>query len=293
MRCPHLNSYFEILHYSCSVNLVGGIIFDQVSILSRFLIVIVTFLLSQQAFANEPIIIHQTFLTERLDADGTKGYNKYLAGILKHYEGEVKLDISPIKRSARRFAKDPSSCLFPSNIRALRTATPELKDAELIKSLPVDYVSFNVYVPTGQNVPTRLEDLNGMRLGHASGSVGPNLLKGKNLDVSFLRVTTDEQLVKILVSGRVDAILGFHPDVAITFNRLEQVDLIYSPQLTLFKVPVSIICHPNKKTTSFISYMDQAIISLNKSGKAKKHLGVYSEVIPLEQLLGTGATASF
>ncbi|MTI11093.1 type 2 periplasmic-binding domain-containing protein [Curvivirga aplysinae] len=223
------------------------------------------------------VILHLYELDDRLTPEEDRGYNLYLKDLLNRFEGEIEKKYAPIKRNSTNFIRDFSSCAFPANIRAIAARYPEASEMGLLSSKAVDAISVYVYVPRGIEPPHSIDELKDLPIGHVIGNVAAGLIQDKAPYLHAAR--NNENLMKMLKAGRIEAIIGFHPDIAIAFDDLGYHDLIHSTRLTLFKATGHFVCHDTPENRRFISYVDQVIPILAQDGRAQEYLGRHAEII--------------
>jgi ABC-type amino acid transport substrate-binding protein len=254
---------------------------------SKQLLAILAFFLSVGASAapvtnnklSEPAQqIYGVSLEYRLQEKGSTQYN----ALLMHMEQlglKFNLTIRPLTRVIRGF-KNHKGCMFPSSRSAMdEYTTPQYKHLSLIESYSVDYISLRVFTNTGDEKIARLEQLTGKRVGLWLGYDPNTFLKGIN---ATIEITPSEKIrIKMLAAGRVDAIIGFTPDVMLAADALNVPLPHYDDALALFQnVGASLVCHDTPTNRVFITKFNRILGSLKKTGKLKEILGRHAQFAP-------------
>lgn len=227
--------------------------------------------------AHAEMILRLYDLPERLTKDENHGYNFYLKELLKEYPHKIDKRYAPIRRNTLEFLRGEEGCIFPANMKSIQATRPQAQNMQVLVSKPVDMVSVYVYVKQGQEIPTKMSDLKDKNIGHLMGDVAPALVRGTSINLHA--PPNKKSLLKMLENERIDGIMGFHPDMAISFDKLGYYDLVYSSELALLKLPTHFICYDTPETQEFIDYLDQGIVLMAKDGRAKKYLSRHAEII--------------
>ena len=251
--------------------------FSKMIVISSF----VTFMATTPyaVLANEPVKVFSIYLKERLSFDGTLGYNKVLSYVLQDLSAQVQEQISPLPRSSKLFKFTPGSCLYPANENAWRAHKLNRMNVPLISSLPIDIVSVRAYTPKEQNKIEKKEDLYGMRVGHLIGSAAKAVL-GEEDKIGYYGITSEEKLFIMLEKGRLNALLGFHPDALMTQERLGLNEAHFSNHYSVFEVSVSLLCRDTASNRRLIDSVNKRIIEARFSGKLQEYLGRHAILAP-------------
>lgn len=242
-------------------------------------IAILLFLNTNTVNAVEPVKIFSIYLKERLSFDQTQGYNKVLKYILQDTYNQFSETIAPLPRASKLFEFTQDACLYPANERIWRSHKPERAKHALISSYPIDLVSVRAYTPVGRPKIRHKTDLYGLRVGHLIGSAGKAIL-GEPEKISYYGVTSEENLFVMLEKGRLDALLGFHPDVLMLQERLGFNEADFALDYSVFKVPTAILCHDNARNRELISRINQQILKAHTHGVLQKLLGEHAILVP-------------
>ncbi|MEH6404715.1 MAG: transporter substrate-binding domain-containing protein [Sneathiella sp.] len=187
-----------------------------------------------------------------------------------------------LRRSSHDFSNDRSSCVFPSAIHALRRVHKQkLAALPLFASSPIDYVSIRLYTKKTDPVISSKDQLKGKVVGHLLGSIGTTLLDEK--DVTIQLVSDKPLLLKMLFAGRLDVVMGHHPDIPMAIERLGLDDVYYDPIITVYRTPVHIVCHKFKEVDDLLDKINFRIREVRANGMAQKILSKYAEIVPLSE----------
>ncbi|WP_196160342.1 hypothetical protein [Reinekea sp. G2M2-21] len=238
---------------------------------SSWFVFLLTVWWASYSVANEPVLGLE--LEYRLRIDNSAHYN-HLWQRLESMGLSRSLSVVPLKRAFRDFSKEKDSCIFPTSITALTTSFPEYSTDELIASTPVDYVSLKVFTRPDEEVVSDLRQLNGKRVAIWNGLDPDIFLNGLDVEVES---TVDEGVrLKMLYSGRVDAILGFVPDTLIASDFLGIERPNAEGAFTYFAGNgISMVCFDSESNRAFVAQFNQLINLLREKGELRRVLGPY------------------
>lgn len=226
------------------------------------------------ARADEDVTLYLNQLPHRLVFGSGHQYDGFLAELLAEIGFKVSPQPGPLVRSKTRFLQDTNSCLFPTNIRALRVG----KKAEtLLPSEQVDVVSLRLYTRGKRPGNVEIGDFAPERVGYIRGSGAVQPL-GSNAD-RFLPIDSEEQLIRMLELNRIDAFLGHHPDTALALEELSKPDALHVSPLPVknLRFRVTFICHDNEAGRRFIAAVNPLILKMRLDGRLRTILGPHAE----------------
>jgi len=173
---------------------------------------------------------------------------------------KISLTIKPTKRIQQDFRNGKLTGYFP----ALTESVPE----KSLKSPPI--ISKYVLVFSREKVINRPDQLEGKRVGIVAGySYGLNLTSNKKIE--FVRVNTEEQGVKMLVNGRIYALLG---DVASTYSEIkkqgQEKNLKYDLKDHINVLDAHIVFQGTKEGKYWHRKISEALLLMKKEGVLQK-----------------------
>lgn len=226
--------------------------------------------------ASEKISIYAIALEYRLREDGNAQYNKLLSRIIE-LGVEFNLIVRPFKRVFRDFDKH-SGCMFPVSLNTIATTAPQYKTLKLIASEAIDRVSLRVFTRTKEEKISKMEQLNGKKIGLWNGFDPKIFLKGIEASVE---VTPNEEVrVKMLNAKRIDVILGHIPDVILVAEELGLPLPYYDENLAIYHGEgAAVVCHDNAANRQFISKFNDALMQLKKTGELRNILGPHVDIV--------------
>jgi len=223
-----------------------------------------------------PVQVYAIALDYRLSEDGTKHYNRLLKAFSERGL-DFKVLVRSLKRSQISLKGDVESCLFPATINAMVTNDKALENVSLIASDSIDQVSLRVLTDSSKERITGIDQLAGKRIAILNG-LNPDLLLG-DIDAD-VEPTPDEYVrLKMLNAGRLDAVLGFTPDILLAAEDLGLPVPHYSEDLALFKDEgASMVCHDTELNRAFVSQFNRILKDLKASGDLQRILGKYAVI---------------
>ena len=244
-------------------------------------------LLALRAIASDQIDLTQTQtkpviygynLEYRLKKNGSTQYNA-LFNELSDNGLIFNLKVTPVKRAARAFTSpDDTSCMFPASKNVVTQHRPDL-ESFIISSKPVDIVSLRVFTKFDSPVVKDMTELEGKTVAIWNGLDPDVMLAGMNIKVESTR--SEPIRVKMLYANRLDAILGFTPDVVLAAQQLGLPDPHFHHELALLRdVGASLVCKKSYQNEKLINDFDNLIDKFKKSGKLREILGPHTEIAP-------------
>ncbi|MGV2975565.1 hypothetical protein AB1P65_08920 [Roseibium alexandrii] len=234
--------------------------------------------------------LHLIYLPHRLTETSNKQYDRLLDEIFTGTELTVAREASPMKRALTLFLSDRNSCLFPISVKALHAvAEPDA----IVSSDLIDIVSLRLYTPTGDagKAFTSVDDFDPRRVGYIAGSGTVQGLGPKH--ELFVPIPSEEQLIRMLELGRLDAFLGHHPDTALALEDLDRPGLLRVSPITVSNVrfPISFVCHDTADGKRFIEGVNERIRQLHQDGDIRRVLGPHAN-LPTDAEDAIGAQVS-
>ncbi|MCK7612482.1 hypothetical protein [Roseibium sediminicola] len=227
------------------------------------------------AFAADDITLYLNQLPHRLMQGSGKQYDLFLEEILADSPMKISLEPAPLTRSKTSFLGDEKSCLFPTNLRAMRVSDDVAN--RLVTSEQVDIVSLRLYTAGKASPDARIADFEPERVGYIRGSGAIHAL-GKNAD-RFVPIESEEQLIRMVELGRIDAFVGHHPDTALALDQLNMPDALHVSPLNFMNLrfPVTFICHDNAVGHRFLNAVNPRILDMRLNGRLREILGPHAE----------------
>ncbi|WP_281557057.1 transporter substrate-binding domain-containing protein [Thalassomonas sp. RHCl1] len=194
--------------------------------------------------------------------DGSGAYQKLLAVLSQNAKLSYKINMLPINRAQLAFAENSQSCLLSGagsldNIRH-----------QYISSLPLGFIRLHLFNLPGKTKLTSFADLSADNT--LGGLIGLKKLYDKLLpeELEIELVNNDEQNLKKLRLGRIDAVLAFLPD----FRRY-QAQLQYSPEFVLYQSYDSVFCHDTASNRLYIETLNRALEQITADNRYRKIMG--------------------
>lgn len=213
-------------------------------------------------------------LDYRLTEAGMGHYDRLLA----YLQEGLGLDVSvqPLIRSHQSFQGSRKACLFPSAIAPLVRMYPGMKRFPLVAGNNIDYVSLRVFSHPDKRKINEVGELKGLKLAFWNGLSPDQLLEG--VAVTLEPTSGESVRVKMLDAGRIDAILGFMPDVYLAAEQLGLRKPKYNENLSILKNGVTLVCHDNPENRALIAEFNRLLRHLKRSGRLRGMLGPYAEI---------------
>ncbi|MBU2885296.1 transporter substrate-binding domain-containing protein [Gilvimarinus agarilyticus] len=182
-------------------------------------------------------------------------------------DADLKLNIivTPAKRATRFFIQGEIDIFLPALEGMI---SPEHR---VIKSQETIYTKEDfVFTRRGTPLLSSMSDLAGKRIGITRGyPYTPALLNNKSLKLELS--SSDEQSVKMLVRGRVDAIVVEEHSGRQAFKNTGQLDQMqYNPEQQLSQMPVYIAYQDTDRGHQLAKLIDKTLRELKSDGSFAK-----------------------
>ncbi|SDE24507.1 substrate-binding periplasmic protein [Kordiimonas lacus] len=224
----------------------------------------------------------------RLEQDGTGHYADVVHAVLAETDTEAKFVIMPVLRAVRTFADGGSICLLPAAFERWKHKFPYLTREDIIESEPIDYVTAHIVTRPGDPAIVKLDELEGKRISVWVGLTIDAFLS--DIDVEIIRAESEESSIKLLMSGRVDAIWNWVPDAYILYERLGYGTPNLVESEPIFGAAAHFLCRRTPATEALMSDIDPAIRMMRKDGRLKDIMGQHTRVVGVDVPLNMAET---
>ncbi|MBL4906503.1 MAG: transporter substrate-binding domain-containing protein, partial [Sneathiella sp.] len=176
-------------------------------ILSLFCILILT----SSPLQADQLKIAGTEIPGLLDVDGKGPYNILFDAIAADSGLDIKLYPMPLARSVYAYNSGNYDGFFP--------ATISLVQIKSLETIPFNRVKALIFTAPGTLPIRSIEEIKGLSVGILRSFTYPDIIKKASFNA--LLVKNEEQSIKMLLRGRLDAFFGLVPDVYLALQKLE------------------------------------------------------------------------
>lgn len=187
------------------------------------------------------------FISEKASQKGL--YNDFLDAL-----PEQRLIFMPPSRIEVEFNKQYIDCIFPASSKGMGD-TSGLIESSVVKDI-VAYV-FSV----DEKWLERRQPAIAIRRGFDYGNVR------ESLNAQYVELSSDLDSIKMLASGRVDAIIGYLPEITAATALLGIPLLHYDVGKPLYIQKDAMVCHDKPSTREYIAQVNAVIAQWRQSGK--------------------------
>jgi hypothetical protein len=182
------------------------------------------------------------------DAD-TKGlYNQ----VLDSMQGIKVLYLPPV-RAEKMFHGNALDCLFPASAQGINTKQP------LLQSKPVSTVNAYFFtLGSYQDTQSLLYKTVALRRGFSYGNIR------KKLQGKVIELDSDIASLKFLSLGRVDAVIGYLPDIQAASMMPEISMPFFVQSLPVYTSEDAFVCYQNEETLVFIERVNRHLAKIKK-----------------------------
>lgn len=244
-----------------------------------FVFAIVLLMMASISAVQAAPAVYGIYLENRLTDRGDKHYN-HLLQRMEEMGFEHQLQVSPLKRHYREVLDDPAFCAFPVTLHSIRAGAydDEVKARALVSAQAVDYVTIRIFTRGGEPTIGSLSDLEGKRVALWAGLDPAAHLPGVNANIVSTR--GEDVRLKMLDAHRLDAIVGFMPDVQLASKKLELPIPEYDYRLELLYVRegATLVCVDTPENRQRVQTFDKILSQLKESGELRTILGPLVDV---------------
>ncbi|MEX0299612.1 MAG: substrate-binding periplasmic protein [Kordiimonas sp.] len=225
---------------------------------------------------GETIEIIAAEIAGRLDAPPESGYTKLFNRILPAKTHYLKYQRYPLLRALRKFEQSKRVCLVPASIGTIRVLSGIDVD-DLYESEAIDIVSSHFLTAPNQPKVSNFDMLKGKRVAVRQG-VAIEHFTDLSSEVEIMRPPSETTAIKMLFSGRVDAIYGWIPDIRIHAD-LHNLPLPeYDPDFAPFRSSIHVVCKEFGGMESLMATINEQINALKASGELQEILGKHAHI---------------
>lgn len=222
-----------------------------------------------------PVYAYQ--LDYRLEASGAGDYQQLLK-VLQRQGLDFSLTVLPVRRAVRALDDDIQGCIFPASINATLTSLPHIDSSRLIASTALDRISLRVFTRTDSLVISDLSQLANKHVALWDGLNVEALLGDVNMTIE--PTTTESIRVRMLHAERLDAIVGFMPDVLLASEALGLPLPHFHPDLALFKDEgAGFVCIDTPANRTWVEQVNALLRALKDSGELRQILSPHADII--------------
>jgi len=212
---------------------------------------------------NSSVRINSMALGEGLQQVGGSGFYADAArGVLAHWGGSYTYRVTPFKRAVRNFRSGASDCIWALDLALLEDIGFDV--SSFVQSTPLLMSSQRIFTRHDKPVIHSLQALKGKKVGVL---IGTNLeAELRPIGAEIVELNSQEAKLAVLELNRVDAVLGWMPDVAITAKIKGFTMPNFDRALAVRLSGVGFVCHDDDVGRRFIGEVDSAITTFQTSG---------------------------
>ncbi|NVJ97453.1 MAG: transporter substrate-binding domain-containing protein [Alphaproteobacteria bacterium] len=221
------------------------------------------------------------FLKEgRFEKDATGHYADLVRALLLETEVPTQLVTMPVKRMLKQFDDGYVQCMVPVSFPVVKMNFPHIEQADVVESVPIDYITAHIVTRPGTPAIAGVNGLKGKRLAVWVGV--PFELFMPNPEADVLRVESEESGIRLLMSGRVDAIWSWVPDAYILFEKLGYEEPSLAIDQPIFGSTGHLLCRRDRKTEALMKDIDRSILAMRDDGRLKAIMGKHTRVVGVD-----------
>ncbi|HEY7884081.1 MAG TPA: hypothetical protein VIC08_03940 [Cellvibrionaceae bacterium] len=225
----------------------------------------------------EPMTVYAYQLDYRLEASGEGDYQRLLS-VLQQQGLAFSLSVLPVRRAVRALDTEIQGCIFPASINATITSLPHIAQSGLIASAAIDRISLRVFTRTDSPVIRHLSELENKHVALWDG-LNTDALLG-DVAITIEPTTTEGIRVRMLQAQRLDAIVGFMPDVLMASEALDLPLPHYHVELALFEDEgASFVCIDTPVNRAWIEQANHLLQNLKDTGQLRQILSKHANII--------------
>lgn len=205
---------------------------------------------------TSPVIVGAPFVGERLLTEQGSGFwGDLYQSLTLTIETETSLVILPFKRLMDTFKEGAIDCIWTLDAALLERYG--LDAHQLVESEVVFESTRHIFFTTGLGPIQNLSELHGKRVGIGVGSNYEIPLTEVGAEVFFLQGQGSR--LKMLESGRLDAVIGWLPDILISGYQETADQGLVRRAFKLNGTKIVFTCHRNDESQAFIQKVNAVI----------------------------------
>ena len=178
-------------------------------------------------------------------------YNVILSTI-----SQLDIYFMPPARVDRSFYDFTVDCMFPASTQNMSNLN------KYIESRPVNTTQAFLFSPKIYHDTNSFIGKNiGIKRGLSMGD-----FKDK-FSAQFVELKTNEALIDLLASGRIDAFLAYEVDAIASYKAIDREPDFYLSTTAVYCVTENFVCHNTPKNNTFIEQANAQITALEESGE--------------------------
>lgn len=203
-------------------------------------------------------------------------YGELISGVLERADVAYELRVYPLRRTFRAFFRGDADCVWGLDSRMLRQFNEDQRP--LLDSEPLFTSTQHVFMAPDTPALGSLSDLAGKRVGLQYHSNLRTALE--QVSAEIVTVTDNDTKVRILVNRRVEAVVGWIPDLLVAFRNVGADPVWINPVLKVTEADVGIACHESDTTRKFLEKANAAITEFAGSPAYYGILDKYGAMLP-------------
>ncbi|WND03632.1 transporter substrate-binding domain-containing protein [Temperatibacter marinus] len=231
-----------------------------------------------QQTKDKVITIHSFLQPERMDTQLNGDYGKIVRYVRDHVDSPVIVRPTFLARALKNFERGQGNiCFFPMANTGLDVFFPgQFSQSNSLISVPVDVVTGRVISRKGMPLVSSLKDMKGKTFSVIRKVLVkryfPNIKQNQ-----LVKAPSDSNNIRMLVNGRVNYMITFMPDIALSMRAINFKEYTFDPDFLFFESTTAIICKRTEKTEHFMNQANKLIIDLQQSGKMKALMSEFSQ----------------
>ncbi len=208
-------------------------------------------------------------LTGLVTEDGIGLYQMIMKEVSKRSGVTFTEKFYPPKRAFETFLREENKCIYSFT----DDAAGILGKDKIIASIPLGVFKMYIFTKKGEPALTSIFQLKGKRVAYVLGlgiPIEKVKIKEKEAGIKLIATENNEESFRILQRGRVNAIIGFLPDINLFLDELS-----FSPKNPLLVGYDRITCHNNETGKQFINSISPKLKEMKEDGAIKKILGTF------------------
>ncbi len=198
-----------------------------------------------------------------INKDGKGPYQLILKEAAKRANISISEEVYPLKRAVRMFARKKFLAIYGMTDAVIE----EIGDDKIITSYPLGVYKLFIFTGKRETPVSSYEQLKGKSIGGVSGyEAYYQELVNNNIRIDYL--ANEENQIKKLEAGRIDAIIGFMPDWIPFLNKLS-----YDPGFPIHLGYDYMTVWNTPEGKSFVDKISPVLRDMNSDGTLKKILG--------------------
>lgn len=202
-----------------------------------------------------------------IQADGTGMFVDLFRFALEGHEDKYQIEYVSYDKALKLLLYSEAHCAYPIARRTLRVSVRHLNSDGLVESHPILISKTFLFSRPNDKLISSVRQMRGKLLIQIRGENYNHNFKTSG--ARFWNVDSEPEKIRVLLSGRGDALLGSMPDILFSFDDLGQGILPFDPDFPVLEYDNAMTCKATDTARKLVDIFNRRVESTLKDGSLK------------------------